>query len=58
MYNTKRKELFESKLDIINKFNTFISRDFRGYLLNSVIDFINKRAKDYSNSIFIPPGWY
>ena len=52
MYNTKRKELFESKLDIINKFNTFISRDFRGYLLNSVIDFINKRAKDYSNSIF------
>ena len=52
MYNTKRKELFESKLDIINKFNTFISRDFRGYLLNSVIDFINKRAKDYSNCIF------
>jgi DNA repair exonuclease SbcCD ATPase subunit len=52
MYNTKRKELFESKLDIINKFNIFISRDFRGYLLNSVIDFINKRAKDYSNYIF------
>lgn len=52
MYNTKRKELFKSKLDIVNKFNTFISRDFRGYLLNSVIDFINKRAKDYSNSIF------
>ena len=52
MYNKKEKELFESKLDIINKFNTFISRDFRGYLLNSVINFINKKAKEYSQCIF------
>lgn len=52
MYNKKEKELFESKLDIINKFNTFISRDFRGYLLNSVIYFINKKAKEYSKCIF------
>ncbi len=52
MYNKKEKELFELKLDIINKFNTSISRDFRGYLLNSVIDFINKKAKEYSKCIF------
>lgn len=52
MYNKKEKELFESKIDIINKFNTIISRDFRGYLLNSVINFINKKAKEYSQCIF------
>lgn len=52
MYNKKEKELFESKIDIINKFNTVISRDFRGYLLNSVINFINKKAKEYSQCIF------
>lgn len=52
VYNKKEKELFESKIDIINKFNTIISRDFRGYLLNSVINFINKKAKEYSQCIF------
>ena len=52
MYNKKEKVLFESKIDIINKFNTVISRDFRGYLLNSVINFINKKAKEYSQCIF------
>ena len=52
MYNKKEKELIESRLDIINKFNTYVSRDFRGYLLNSVIDFINRKAKEYSECIF------
>lgn len=52
MYNKKKKELFEYKIEIINKFNTAISRDFRGYLLNSVISYINKKAKEYSMCIF------
>lgn len=52
LYNNKYKEDLTCHLDVISKFNTMVSRDFRGYLLLSVIDYINKRAKDYSRLIF------
>lgn len=52
MYNIKEKELVESRLEIIAKFNTAISRDFRGYLLNNVINYINSKAKEYSKYVF------
>lgn len=43
---------YQSRLDIISKFNTAVTRDFRGYLLSNVITFINETAKKYSQSIF------
>ena len=46
------KEDIQAHLDVINKFNTIVSRDFRGYLLTNVISFIDKRAKEYSKDIF------
>lgn len=52
MYNIKEKELIESRLEIIAKFNTAVSRDFRGYLLNNVISYINSKAKEYSKYVF------
>ena len=52
----KEFEEFETeinnRLGIISKFNTVITRDFRGYLLNDIILSINKIAKNYCNLVF------
>lgn len=37
---------------IVNKMNTYIKRDFRGILLSNSINYINKKAKEYSTKIF------
>ena len=52
MYNNTNKDLQQQHLDIIAKFETALKRDFRGYLLINVIDYIQKRAKYYSQQIF------
>lgn len=49
--NNKREELKEH-LDILNKMNTVVTRDFRGILLTSVIEYINTKAKEYSMVVF------
>ena len=36
----------------ISKFNTTVTRDFRGYLLNDIIVYINSRAKEYCKDVF------
>ena len=41
-----------NRLSIISKFNTVITRDFRGYLLNDIIVYINSRAKEYCKDVF------
>lgn len=51
LYNNKKEDI-ENRSQIINKFNTIITRDFRGYLLQSVIEFINAKAKEYAQDIF------
>jgi len=38
--------------DVVNKMNTYIKRDFRGFLLSNVIDYIQMKAKEYSAQIF------
>lgn len=52
LYNNNVKQDIENRIQVINKFNTVISRHFRGYLLSSVIEFINKTAKVYAKDIF------
>ena len=52
LYNIMQKDLTQSRLDVISKFDTALKRDFRGYLLSTVIDFIEQRAKYYSRIIF------
>lgn len=52
MYNTNRRDDCENRLDVINKFVTIVSRDFRGYLLKSLIEYIDKTAKEYSMCVF------
>ena len=50
-FNTTKLDI-ENRLSIISKFNTIVSRDFRGYLLCGIIEYINRRAKDYCKDIF------
>jgi len=39
-------------IDILNKMSTFVKRDFRGILLLNVINYIDKKAKEYALKIF------
>ena len=43
---------YQKRIDIINKFTTITNRDFRGYLLHNVIEFIDKKAKEYCQEVF------
>ena len=52
LYNNNVIEDINDRLSIISKFNTVVTRDFRGYLLQSVIEFINSKAKEYAVDIF------
>ena len=42
----------QEHLNVINKFDNMLKRDFRGYLLHNVISYIDKRAKSYTKDIF------
>lgn len=50
-YEESENEI-NQRLSTINKFNTVITRDFRGYLLNDIIVYINNRAKEYCQEVF------
>ena len=39
-------------LDVISKMNTYLKRDFRGYLLADIISYISAKAKEYCAQIF------
>lgn len=52
LYNNKNKETLSQHLDIVNKINTLVKRDFRGYLLSNVIAYIDAKAKEYATEIF------
>jgi DNA repair exonuclease SbcCD ATPase subunit len=45
-------ENMQMHIDVVNKFETSLKRDFRGYLLSSIIEFISKRTKEYCKMIF------
>lgn len=38
--------------DVVSKMMTFLKRDFRGYLLENIINYISTKAKEYCNKIF------
>lgn len=52
LYNNCEIEKLQQHLDVQNKFDTALKRDFRGYLLLSVIEYIQNRAKSYCKTIF------
>lgn len=52
VYISNIKEETQKRLDIVNKMYMIAIRDFRGFLLTNIIDFINRKSKDYSLDIF------
>lgn len=52
LYNNNEKDIIQQHIDIVNKINTLITRDFRGYLLSNVIRFLDQKAKEYSKEVF------
>lgn len=46
------KLVFEKHLEILNKMSNVLSRDFRGFLLTNVIEYIDRKAKEYSMDLF------
>ena len=52
LYNNKELDIINSRLNVISKLNTIATRDFRGYLLRNIIDFINIKSKEYCQDIF------
>lgn len=52
MYILNNKDNLLNRHTIVSKFNTSLTRDFRGILLSSLIEYINDKAKQYSQLIF------
>lgn len=52
LYIIVEKENIKSHLDVVSKMITIATRDFRGFLLSEIIEFINKKAKEYSQEVF------
>ena len=52
LYNNSMKEDVSKHISVVNQMNTLVKRDFRGYLLINVINYINKKAKEYALDIF------
>lgn len=48
----QKKEEVEARISAVSKFDTLVKRDFRGYLLSNVIQYIDSRAKNYAEDIF------
>lgn len=52
LYNKEKLDDIASHKEIITKMQTYSKRDFRGYLLNDIIVYLESRAKEYCNYIF------
>jgi DNA repair exonuclease SbcCD ATPase subunit len=50
--DTSSKEELQRHIEVVNKMNSLVKRDFRGFLLSSVIDFIDRKAKEYALEVF------
>ena len=50
--NEKSQALLQEHIDVVKKMDTLVKRDFRGYLLSNVIDYINGKCKEYSQIVF------
>lgn len=46
------KEDLDQRLAVIKKMDSLIKRDFRGYLLINIINYIDSRAKEYCSTVF------
>ena len=52
VYYNDSKNNIQDRLAAVTKFTTLTTRDFRGYLLKNVIQFIDNKAKEYCEDVF------
>ena len=52
LYISVQKEETDRRLAVVNKMYSYATRDFRGYLLSNVINYINIKAKEYCEDVF------
>ena len=52
LYNKHELDSICAHLEVLNKMNTFIKRDFRGYLLTNVINYLDSKSKMYCNDVY------
>ena len=52
LYINNNKEQYETHYEILQQINTILTRDFRSYLLQNVIQYIDMRCKYYCNIVF------
>ena len=46
------KVSIEERIATIKKIDSLVKRDFRGYLLSNIIDYLNNKVKEYSSIVF------
>lgn len=49
---SNEKESLLQHIEVVAKFDTIVKRDFRGFLLKNVIDYIDSKVKEYANDVF------
>lgn len=52
LYNNVELEKLQEHIDIVTKMNTLVKRDFRGYLLSNIIDYVQRKSQEYCDYIF------
>jgi hypothetical protein len=43
----EQKNTLQAHLAIVKKMDTLVKRDFRGYLLSNIVEFLDRKAKEY-----------
>lgn len=46
------KQVISDRVAVLKKIDTIIKRDLRGHLLTNIINYINKKAKDFCNIVY------
>lgn len=52
LYINKEREELMKRVEVINKIFSAINKEFRGYLLTNIIQYIDKIAKEYCQQVF------
>lgn len=48
----KSRDSIKQHLDVVKQMDTFVKRDFRGFLLSDIIEYVDAKAKEYCNDVF------
>jgi len=52
LYNNNEYETLSDRLTLINKIYSALNKEFRGYLLTNIINYIDKVSKEYCKQVF------